>query len=256
MTDETPLYKKSLQDFFTKKFLLMSTLPFILTSGILFILLFQFVGELSTWFETHQAATGPNVDWSSITAILKFIFGFAFVQWLLTLVIYFVGSFAVILLTIVIAVVVIGFFTPIVVQTLANRHYPHLQLKGHGNLLTTLMFTLKTLMITLFLLILFIPLYFIPIIGVIALHFPIYYLFHKLLVFDVASTLNTKEEYKIIRQDAISELRINTFFLFLFSLIPFVGITMQIFFVIVLSHIFFEKTLPLRQNDKATALPH
>ena len=75
------------------------------------------------------------------------------------------------------------------------------------------------MMIVLFLVL--IPVYFVPVLNIIAFALPLYYFFHKLLNFDVSSTILTKEQYKIIYAKKEILLDLELLFLYFISMIPF-----------------------------------
>ena len=54
----------------------------------------------------------------------------------------------------------------------------------------------KNLFMMFLLFILLIPVYFVPVLNVIAFALPLYYFFHKLLNFDVSSTILNKTQYR------------------------------------------------------------
>lgn len=94
--------------------------------------------------------------------------------------------------------------------------------------------------------ILFIPLYFIPIINLIAINLPIYYFFHKLLTFDVASTILTEDEYKLIHAKKAGAFRFRTLLLYFLSMIPSIMLFSAVFYIIYLGHSYFQELQKLR----------
>jgi hypothetical protein len=82
--------------------------------------------------------------------------------------------------------------------------------------------------------------------GLAALNLPFYYLFHTLLTRDVAGEILDKEEMAILFRQAKWRLMTTTLLLYLLSLIPFVGIFGQVFFVLVLAHQTFQEVRRLR----------
>lgn len=91
-----------------------------------------------------------------------------------------------------------------------------------------------------------IPIYFIPLLNIIAFNLPAYYFFHKMLVYDVGSEINTKKEFVQIKAIVSNQIRLRTLGMYALTLIPFVGIFFPILFVIYLTHIFINESLELR----------
>ena len=89
--------------------------------------------------------------------------------------------------------------------------------------------------------ILFIPLYFIPLINILAINLPFYYFFHKMLNYDVASTLLTEQEYKIIHAKKANVFRFRTLLLYFLSMIPSLMLFSAVFFIIYLGHGYFQE---------------
>ncbi|MDX1296552.1 MAG: EI24 domain-containing protein, partial [Sulfurimonadaceae bacterium] len=174
-------------------------------------------------------------------------------SWLLSFIVYTLGSFFVLLFSIIIALFIIGFLTPHVLAIIRDRHYEECHIEGFDHIGAMLLFFLKTFLVMLLLLIVLMPLYFIPIINIVAFNLPFYYLFHKLLVYDVASTICTKEEYKKIMYFNGTAIRMKTLMLYLVSLIPFAALFGSVFFVVYLGHIFFSETLRLRHSESTVS---
>ena len=125
-------------------------------------------------------------------------------------------------------------------------HYRDVEMIGFGNPIESLFMTLKWIFVMLLLFVLFVPLYFIPVVNVIALNFPLYYFFHKMMNYDVGSTIATREEFVFITTFYKSELRLKTLLLYLLSLVPFVILFATVFYVIYLGHTYFLKVREIR----------
>ncbi len=94
--------------------------------------------------------------------------------------------------------------------------------------------------------ILLIPFYFIPLVNIVAINIPLYYFFHKMLTFDVSSSICTKEEAKQIAFFNAKNLRVKTALLYLLSLVPFAIFFGAIFFIIYLGHTYFLEVKKIR----------
>ena len=101
----------------------------------------------------------------------------------------------------------------------------------------------------LFLFILFIPLYFIPLINIIAFNLPFYYLFHKLINFDVSSSMLKKEEYEVISAKSSGGFRARTLFLYFISMIPFITLFTSVFYIIYIGNAYFLALEKLRKKE-------
>ena len=251
----------SIKDFFSPKMLKFTLLPFVISMTLMYIMFFLLAGAgldaLGTFnvqsTETTMQNGIPHTDTLSAqlegTAIIQFLMSHAITSWIATFLVYAIGGFFTLYLSIIVAVLVIGFLTPYVLKELQLRHYNDVEMIGYSNILTALLAVLKWAFIMLMLFFLFIPLYFIPLVNIIAFNFPLYYFFHKVMTFDIASTICTKEEDTLIKFRNANELRLKTLGLYLISLIPFAVFFGAIFYVIYLGNTYFVETRKLRNTD-------
>ncbi|MDA3907533.1 MAG: EI24 domain-containing protein, partial [Sulfurimonas sp.] len=253
----------SLKDFFTKQMLKFSLAPFIFTIVIMYILFFVIAGigvenlgqmQVQTT-ETSMQNGIPHTESVSTmlegTAIIQFLMSYAITSWIATFLIYAVGSFLVLYASIFVAILVIGFLTPFVLKELQRRHYKDVEMIGYSNIISGLLVVIKWAIIMLFLFILLIPFYFIPLVNIIAFNLPLYYFFHKMLTFDISSNICTKEEYKKIRYFSANKIRLKTLALYVISLIPFVIFFGAIYIVIYLGHTYFLEVRKIRLENNA-----
>jgi len=182
------------------------------------------------------------------SAIIKFLMSHAITSWIATFLVYAIGGFFTLYVSIIIAVLVIGFLTPAVLKELQRRHYPNIEMIGYSNVISAMALAIKWAFIMLLLFFLFIPLYFIPLVNILAFNFPLYYFFHKLMTYDISSTICTKEESAIIKFKSGNELRLKTLGLYLVSLIPFAIFFAAIFYVIYLGNTYFVKLDKIRNE--------
>ncbi len=142
---------------------------------------------------------------------------------------------------------VISFFAPMLIKHIQKKYHSEIELKGIG-LLPTGFFYIKTIIITIVLFLILSPTYLIP--GLNFLIFlPLYYFFHKALVFDVSSVINTSKEYKRIKRANWSELKGYTGLCFLITLVPIIGILAYPYYVIYVGHYILNETGELRHTD-------
>lgn len=282
MMKKKSLFSLSLKDFFTPYFLGLAVLPLIITLSILFVSLSYAMQALndkinsvhiekttteysspghnktessvSITFDDNQSKTSSFLDLNPMAVfesiqssqVLASMLQNEYLRWIIEKLIYLAASYFILILAVIIAVIIVGFFTPLVVRKLKSRHYPPFEIKGHGSLLGVIWYAVKSFLIMLLLYIVLIPVYFIPILNIIAFNLPAYYFFHKMLVFDVGSTINTKEEYMRINAIVGNQILLRTFLMYLLTMIPFIGIFFPLLFVIYLSHIYMNETIELR----------
>ena len=246
MNDETGILRKSLSDLFTAKMLQYSILPFVISMIVLYILFFIVAGmgvdqlttldinSTQTTIENGVPHTESFAATLQGTAIIKFLMSSALTSWIATFLIYTIGGFLTLYLSIFVALIVIGFLTHMILKEIQMRHYQDVEMIGHSNMFEGIFLGLKWVLIMVVLFIVMIPLYFIPIINVIAFNLPLYYFFHKMMTYDVSSSICTKEEDMKIRFFYGSTLRLKTLGLYLLSLIPFVIFFASVFMLSIL----------------------
>ncbi|ECZ1569472.1 hypothetical protein F7V09_09995, partial [Campylobacter coli] len=87
---------------------------------------------------------------------------------------------------------------------------------------------------------------FLPFINLFVYYLAFYYLFHKLLMLDITSSVLDKENFKIFNTQASTfEFKFSTLCFYLLSSIPLLGIFLQVFFVIFLTHLAYQRILKL-----------
>ena len=258
MNSESSILALSFKDLFTSKMIKYSVLPFILSMLVLYTLFFVFAGmglDSLGSMQVHSTTTTiengiPNTDSFSATlegtALIQWLMSHALTSWIATFLVYTIGTFLTLYFSIFVAVLIVGFLTPVILKELQRRHYSDVEMIGHSNILSGLFLTLKWLVIMLLMFIAFIPLYFIPIVNIIAFNLPLYYFFHKMMTYDVGSTICTKEENMKIKFFHASTLRLKTLGLYLISLIPFVVFFASVFYIIYLGHSYFLETRKMR----------
>lgn len=255
---ERELFLQSIKDFLTPKMLKFAIMPFLITLVVMYGFFFGLAGmgveqlgilqveSTQTTMQNgvpHTESLSAQLEGSSI---IKFLMSYTLTSWLATFLIYAIGGFLTIYLSVFIAVIVMGFLTPFVLKELQARHYKDVTMTGHSNPIMALFLALKWAAAMLFLFFLLIPLYFIPLLNIIALNIPLYYFFHKMLTYDVASTICTKEESRQIGYFSGNKIIVKTVGLYLLSLVPFVIFFTAIFFVIYLGHTYFQEVRKIR----------
>lgn len=246
----------SVKDFFTKPMLKIAILPLLFTMIIMLILFYSAAdyGFDSLQITIEQSQSGEEVQinenapfyfvWTMY--VIAFLFKYSITSWLVGFLVYTVGTIFVMMFSVLLTIVIIGFLTPMILKVLQKRHYTHIQTNGFATLLSPLWVLLKSVLVMLLLFILLIPLYFIPLLNIIAINIPFYYFFHKLLTFDVASTILTQDEYSIIHGRKANAFRFRTIFLYFISMIPFITLFSAVFYIIYLGHSYFLELEKLR----------
>jgi hypothetical protein len=258
----------SVRDFFTLKMMKYSVLPFIATMVVMYILFFYFAGNMLE--HLHQATLQVSQSQTTLnngvttsntysgtfegSSILTFLMSHVITAWIFSFFFYVLGSMFILAVSILMAIIVIAFLTPYILKELQRKHYQDVQMKGHGNILLSFWHIFKSLLIAIVLLVLFIPFYFIPILNVFMLNLPIYYFFHKILTYDVASSIVTEDENKKIFFFSGNKIRIRTFILYLISLIPFAVLFGGVFYVIFIGHTYFIEAKKLRSSSNTHTL--
>ncbi|MFA7499672.1 MAG: EI24 domain-containing protein [Sulfurimonas sp.] len=256
--NEQKILLASIKDFLTPKMLKYALLPFVISLVIMYIIFFVAAGigveqlgtlDIQSSQTTMQNGT-PHTETMEAklegSAIMKFLMSYAVTSWLATFFIYAIGGFLTIYASIFVAIIIIGFLTPFVLGELQKRDYMDIEMIGYSNPLYSIFLALKWAAVMILLFILLIPFYFIPLVNIVAINIPLYYFFHKMLTFDVSSSICTKEEAKQIAFFNAKNLRVKTALLYLLSLVPFAIFFGAIFFIIYLGHTYFLEVKKIR----------
>ncbi len=239
-----------------------SIAPFFLTLLLVYTLVFYFAHitlrdlRHASYHVQHSQTTIvdglESIDTTAIdlqnSSLLNFFMSHAFTSWIVTFFIYTMGSMLALVVTIFISLLVITFLTPHILKNIHKTHYSELEIGNHENIFWAILKIFRWFVIMLGMFLLFIPFYFVPILNVIMFNLPMYYFFHKILTYDVASNICTKNEYKKIMFFSGTEIRIKTFILYLISLIPFTILFAGVFYIILMGHTYFRETKELREN--------
>ncbi len=253
----------SIKDFFSLKMMKFSIAPFFIALILVYTIVFYFahltIKDLRhASVHVHQSQTTivdgletidtTGVDFQS-SSILTFLMSHALTSWIVTFLVYTMGSMLALILTIFISLIAITFLTPFILKNIHQKHYSDIEMKGYDNFFWSIIKIFRWFVIMLTMFLLFIPFYFVPILNVIMFNLPMYYFFHKILTYDVASNISTKNEYKKIMFFAGTEIRIKTFLLYLVSLIPFAVLFTGVYYIIFMGHTYFRETRELRESN-------
>ena len=242
----TNIFTLALGDTFSPRVLLVSLLSFVLTI-IVFIgaiwLLFGGVGALSTWIAQSLQSYEGSVEQSWFLSMISLIF---ITKTIMAIVFFFTSAMVVYYLFLMVYSVIVGLFAGYFIKEIGSLYYPSVAFRGMG-LISYVWIVLKTLLWTMLMFLILSPLVFIPLLNF-ALLVPVFYLFHKLLVLDVASMINSSEEYKELKSVNAGQMRGISLVCFALTIIPFLGVVIYPYYVIVMSHFLFRKTEGLRAS--------
>ncbi len=238
------IIKKSLEDFKSPQFLGLSLLPFLIIFMLFGYGYFHFGGDfLSQIQSSFDQGKVPFLDASAhpwITSVLTF----SIFKWLFTILFYLFGIVAIVLFSVVIASILIGFFTPMIVKKIQKKHYPNFKFTNENfTLMASLPYYFKIFVSFVILGLIALPFMFIPAVNFIAIGLPFYYLFHSFMLLDVGSSIVSKQEYKVLTKKYKKLFRSTTLTLYGLSLVPVLGVFLQVFYVIVLAHEFFQNAI-------------
>ena len=257
--NEIEIILKSIKDFFTSSMLKIALIPLIVTMVILYMLFFLAadfgISSLQEIAAASQNGEEVIIDENApfyfvwATYFVVFLFKYSFTSWIAGFLLYTIGTVIVLQASVILSIIVIGFLTPMILGILHKRYYSHLTLHGHGSLLSPLWVMAKSAIVMIILFIVLIPVYFVPVLNVIAFSLPLYYFFHKLLNFDVSSTILSKQEYKEIYKKERNSFRLRTLFLYFISMIPFATLFTAVYYIIYLGHAYFVKLDELKKEE-------
>lgn len=253
--NEIETLKQSIRDYLTKELLVLLLFPVIGSMIVLYIAFFSAASlgidaleNAQIQIEQHElkVQNGEVIENETTqtytgNSILDFLLKYTVTSWIVSFLVYTVGALAIGYLSIFISLIVIGFLTPRILSIIRKRHYSHIEIKTNFSFLDAIIKIIKTAFIMILLLIAMIPFYFFPLINIIAINLPFYYFFHKMLHFDIASTLTTKDEFNIIYYPNKGSMRMRTLFLYAISLLPFVAFFISIFYIVYLGHVYFKE---------------
>ena len=258
--NENNLLIQSLKDLFTAKMIKYSILPFVLSMIIIYTGFFFIAGmgvdqlttlDISTTQTTVENGI-PHTDSFQATlagsSIIQFLMHYTITSWLASFFVYTIGSFFMLYISIFVSVLIIGFLTPTILKELQSIHYKDVEMIGYSNLFEGIFLTIKWAFFMLIMFFLLLPLYFIPIVNIIAFNLPLYYFFHKMMNYDISSNICSREEYKQIKYFNSNNLRLKTLFLYILSLVPFLIFFASVFFILYLGHTYFSEVKKLREK--------
>ncbi len=224
--NEFNIIEKSIKDYLTKDLLTLLIYPLVGSALVLYIAFFSVAGmgldalentqiqieQHETSIENGQIDETHTTESYSGSSIIDFLLKYTVTSWIVSFLVYTVGLFAIGYLSIFISIIVIGFLTPRILAIIHSRHYSHLDIDTNFSIADGVVKLIKTALIMILLLIVLIPFYFIPLVNIIAINLPFYYFFHKMLHYDVSSTITSKDQFIQIYYKDKLVMRLRTLF--------------------------------------------
>jgi hypothetical protein len=243
---------KAFDDFMSPKVLAISLISLLITILLIFIIFLTFYdysGEITKLVPTIFTNAMHTLQKKIETyPFLSFVLEHKLLMIMYRFLIYFGIGIVIYYMFLVTYGFIVSLFNQSLMKYIQKKYYTDIELKGMS-FITSVFFYIKTIVITLILFIVISPLYFIPVVNIL-FFLPFYYFFHKTIVFDVSSVINTFKEYKKIKQANWSELKARTGFCFLLSFIPVLGILLYPYYVLYLGHYIMKETRELRYIDE------
>lgn len=228
--------KRSFADFLSLRFILLSILPLAVSLASLIGLVVLFGDDIFAAFAKPQIQAYASGD-----GFIAWLISLSLIQFIITSSFYVISIFLAIILSVAIAAIITGFLTPYIVKFINQKYYNYNTTPEPSNTrVLNLIFITFIKFILIFLIC--IPLLFIPVINLFILNLPFFYLFYRLMLIDVASNTSDRLIFEIDLQKGggVKFFSASVIF-YIITLIPFVGLFSQIFFVIFLSHLLLEK---------------
>ncbi len=209
------ILRLAIKDFFTLQFLKFALIP-LTFSFILMIFLAIFGFSFLLDYFNSLFSVGEDSFWAWFYAL-------HFVQILITLISILFSGFVIIFASVFLALFITSFLTPLIVKQINNKYYHH-EVQNISNMYIIFeIFKIFLKFIGIFLLCTLAL--FLPFINLFVYYLAFYYLFHKLLMLDITSSVLDKENFKIFNAQASTfEFKFSTLCFYLLSSIPLLGI--------------------------------
>ncbi|EAL1466871.1 hypothetical protein FDL33_02075 [Campylobacter coli] len=231
------ILRLAIKDFFTLQFLKFALIPLVFSFILMvFLAVFGFSALLN--YFNSLFSVGEDSFWA-------WFYTLHFVQILITLISVLFSGFVIIFASVFLALFITSFLTPLIVKQINNKYYHH-EVQNISNMYIIFeIFKIFLKFIGIFLLCTLAL--FLPFINIFVYYLAFYYLFHKLLMIDVTSTILDKESFKNFHSDfSPLEFKFSTLCFYLLSSVPLLGLFLQVFFVIFLTHLAYQKILKLK----------
>ncbi|EIP2824900.1 EI24 domain-containing protein [Campylobacter jejuni] len=231
------ILKLAIKDFLSLKFLKFTLIPLIFS---LVLMLFLGVLGFSALLDYFHSlfSVGEDSFWAWFYAL-------HFVQILITIISFLFSGFIVIFASVFLALFITSFLTPFIAKEI-NQKYYHYDNTNEVSTLKVIFEIFKIFIKFIGIFLLCTLALFLPFINIFVYYLAFYYLFHKLLMIDVTSTILDKESFKNFHSDfSPLEFKFSTLCFYLLSSVPLLGLFLQVFFVIFLTHLGYQRILKL-----------
>ncbi|EAK6195984.1 hypothetical protein CE389_04700 [Campylobacter coli] len=231
------ILRLAIKDFFTLQFLKFALIPLVF-SFILMVFLAIFGFSFLLDYFNSLFSVGEDSFWAWFYAL-------HFVQILITIISFLFSGFIIVFASVFLALFITSFLTPFIAKEI-NQKYYHYNNTNEVSTLKTIFEIFKIFIKFIGILLLCTLALFLPFINIFVYYLAFYYLFHKLLMLDVTSSVLDKENFKNFNTQASAfEFKFSTLCFYLLSSIPLLGIFLQVFFVIFLTHLAYQRILKL-----------
>ncbi|HEG2505064.1 TPA: EI24 domain-containing protein [Campylobacter coli] len=232
------ILRLAIKDFFTLQFLKFALIPLVFSFILMvFLAVFGFSALLN--YFNSLFSVGEDSFWA-------WFYTLHFVQILITIISFLFSGFIVVFASVFLALFITSFLTPFIAKEINQKYYHYDNINEVS--------TLKTIFEIFKIFIKFIGIFllctlalFLPFINLFVYYLAFYYLFHKLLMLDITSSVLDKESFKNFYSDfSPLEFKFSTLCFYLLSSVPFLGLFLQVFFMIFLTHLTYQRILKLK----------
>lgn len=232
------ILKLAIKDFFSFKFVKFALIPLIFS---LILMLFLGVLGFSALLDYFNSlfSVGEDSFWAWFYAL-------HFVQILITIISFLFSGFIIVFASVFLALFITSFLTPFIAKEI-NQKYYHYDNTNEVSTLKIIFEIFKIFIKFIGIFLLCTLALFLPFINIFVYYLAFYYLFHKLLMIDITSTILDKESFKSFHSDfSPLEFKFSTLCFYLLSSVPLLGLFLQVFFVIFLTHLGYQRILKLK----------
>lgn len=227
------IIKKSWRDFFSFKMLALNFLPIIISLFLWGSILFYFSNEIFSYLAHFLPTSWQNFyENHGIFARVANIF--------ITLFLYTLLVFFILLLTLISNVFISIFYAPLVIIHLHKKYYDKISLDSFGGFITSIKHFGKSFLWLIFFVIIFVPLYFIPFVGFLAIIVPHFFFFKNMMFFDLGSYIFTQTQYQACLRHYKGKNFQITLIAYAFSFIPIFNLFATLLQTIILSRYLLE----------------
>ncbi len=227
------ILQKSLKDYVSPRYVGLS-FAVLLVPLVLFGILLTFGGmEIIDLLNSNDIANDPlSLEYPFLAKILQM----SIVQWILGTLFFALGGYLAVLLSLLVAIITLGFLTPYIVKDIQKSYYASIDIEPMSSS-ESLRLSMAIFLKFFILLLICLPFFWVPLM----INVPFFYLFYKFLLTDIGSQVLSKEELGEFEKRYFKQVILISLGFFVLSLIPFLGIFLQVYFVIYFSHFFFLK---------------